>query len=470
MLPVLALLLLFAPGESESLDRALKRFIDVFATVKENAADPVNSAEAIYQGAIPGMLRRLDPHTVFFDPSHFEQLKELEKSTRKGFGTIVSLLPGRVIVLQTLPGTPSAKSGMSPGDEIIAINGIRLDRLAVEQLVQLLSEARQQKVRLDVRRPGNARLLPLILTPEDVDASSVDRAYFLQPNVGYIRVTSFDAQAGKQIHEGIEKLGGASLKGLVLDLRNNPGGVLDAAVETAGLFLQPGQKIVSVKGRSVAGTEATVPATAKPYTFPLAVLINGKSASASEIVAGALQDHKRATLLGERSYGKGLVQSVYPLSEGSGIALTTAFYYTPSGRSIQKPLTGQLETTTAHMSAGGGIQPDQIVYPEAMTPLRGYLDGSASFTSFATEYLQRVKPKIDESFVVSNALLDEFQAFLSKNNVRPGVAEWSREREWVRSRLRQELFNLAIGVDKGDWVEAQRDPVVQAALSAVTGH
>jgi carboxyl-terminal processing protease len=183
-----------------------------------------------------------------------------------------------------------------------------------------------------------------------------------------------------------------------------------------------------------------------------------------------LQDHKRATLLGERSYGKGLVQSVYPLSEGSGIALTTAFYYTPSGRSIQKPLTGQLETTTAHMSAGGGIQPDQIVYPEAMTPLRGYLDGSASFTSFATEYLQRVKPKIDESFVVSNALLDEFQAFLSKNNVRPGVAEWSREREWVRSRLRQELFNLAIGVDKGDWVEAQRDPVVQAALSAVTGH
>jgi carboxyl-terminal processing protease len=275
---------------------------------------------------------------------------------------------------------------MSPGDEIIAINGIRLDRLAVEQLVQLLSEARQQKVRLDVRRPGNARLLPLILTPEDVDASSVDRAYFLQPEVGYVRVTSFDAQAGKQIHDAIEKLGGASLKGLVLDLRNNPGGVLDAAVETAGLFLQPGQKIVSVKGRSVAGSDATVPATAKPYTFPVAVLINGKSASASEIVAGALQDHKRATLVGERSYGKGLVQSVYPLSEGSGIALTTAFYYTPSGRSIQKPLSGQLETTTAHISAGGGIQPDQIVYPEAMTPLRGYLDGSASFTSFATEY------------------------------------------------------------------------------------
>ncbi|MBC8164278.1 MAG: S41 family peptidase [Bryobacteraceae bacterium] len=469
MLPLFVFLLLFADESGDAIDRSLKRFTDVFSVIRENAADPVSSAQAVNEGAIPGMLRKLDPHSVYFDPTHFEQLKEMEKSTRKGFGSIVSLLPGRVIVLQTLPNTPSARSGLNPGDEIVAINGIALNRLEVEQLVQLLTEARQHQVRIDVRRQGNARLLPLMLTPEDVEASSVDRAYFLSPQVGYIRITSFDVQTGKQIREAIDKLGGAELRGLVLDLRNNPGGILDAAVETAGIFLKPGQKIVSVKGRSFAGNDAVVPKEVTPFSFPLAVLINAKSASASEIVAGALQDHKRALLFGERSYGKGLVQSVFPLSQGAGLALTTAFYYTPSGRSIQRPLQGQLESTTSHMAEGGGIEPDQVVSPEPMTRLRAFLDGNAAFTSFSTDYLQRVKPKIDETFELSPTILDEFQAVLSNNNIRPGIAEWSSERDWLRNRLHQELFNLALGVDKGDQIEARRDPVVQSALRAVSG-
>lgn len=467
MVSAIPLLFLFVDDGGEALDRALKRFIDVFAVVQENAAEPINGAQAIYEGAVPGMLRKLDPHSVFFPPAQFEQLKELEKSTRKGFGSIVSILPGRVIVLQTLPGTPSARSGMNPGDEIVAINGIRIDRLEVEQIVQLLTEARQRQIRADVRRPGSARLLPLMLTPEEVDAASVDRAFFLAEKIGYIRVTSFESETGKQMREAIEKLGGADLKGLVMDLRNNPGGVLGAAVESASLFLPPKQEIVSVKGRSAKGDTATVATDAKPYAFPVAVLINGKSASASEIVAGALEDLKRATIIGEPSFGKGLVQSVFPLSQGSGLALTTAYYYTPAGRSIQKPLIGQLEQATA---AGlGGIQPDQLVYPEGMTRLRGFLDASAAFTTFATDYLQQTKPSITETWAVSNELLDQFQAALSNKNVRPGVAEWSREREWIRSRLHQEVFNLALGVDRGDQVEAQRDPVVQAGLKAVLG-
>src|SRR5512138_1779730 len=238
---------------ADDIDRQVKSLIQAYSIVEQNAADPVSSEQAFYQGAIPGLLKTLDPHSVFFDPGQFEQLKQMERSEQKGFGSVVSVLPGRVIVLQTLPGTPSAKSGLSPGDEIVGINGIRLDRLEIEQLVQLLTESRQRQVRLDVRRPGNARLIPLLLTPEDVEASSVDRAFLLRPGVGFIRVTSFDVQTGKQIKDAIEKLGGANLRGLVLDLRNNPGGVLDAAVETSSLFLQPGQKIVSVKGRSVGG-------------------------------------------------------------------------------------------------------------------------------------------------------------------------------------------------------------------------
>src|SRR6266852_7311443 len=286
-----AFLLLASSAWADDLDSQVKRLVDVYSLVEQNAADPVSSEQAFYQGVIPGMLRRLDPHSVFFDPQQFEQLKQLETSTRKGFGSVVSVLPGRVIVLQTTPGTPSAKSGMSPGDEILAINNIRLDRLDMEQLVGLLQQSKQQPARLAVRRPGNARMLDFTLTPEEMQQSSVERSFLLKPGIGYLRVASFDEKTGAPIKSAIESLGGRKLKGLVLDLRNNPGGLLTSAMETASLFLKPGSTILTVRGRAVPQKEEKVPEDAQPYDFPVAALINAKSASASEIVAGALQDH-----------------------------------------------------------------------------------------------------------------------------------------------------------------------------------
>ena len=478
----IAFWLFFAPAASDPLDGQLKKFLDLVSVVETENADPVDGAKAFHEGAIPGMLKRLDPHSVFFDPGQFQQLQEMQRSTSKGFGTVVSLLPGRVIVLQTLPGTPAAKSGISAGDEIIGINGIPLNRLEVEQLVQLLSESRQQKVGLDVRRPGNARVLQFVLTPEEVESPSVDRAFFLKPDIGFVRVASFDNDTGKLIKAAIEKLGGNSLKGLVLDLRNNPGGVLPAALETAGLFLKPGQRILSIKGRAKKDDEATVKPNATPYTFPVAVLVNGKSASASEIVAGAMQDHDRATIIGEPSYGKGLVQSVFPLSHGTGLALTTAFYYTPSGRSIQKHLAGALneatatdraENTTVYhtdsgraVKGGGGIQPDQIVHPDGVTPLRAVLETTGAFPNFATSYVRR-HDDIKGDFEAPSTVLDEFRVLLSQNNIRPSVSEWSQESDWIRNRLSQEILNQALGVATGDEVEAKMDPQVQAALKAI---
>jgi len=287
----------------DPLPAEMKRFIDAYSIVESMAADPVNSEQAFYQGAIPGMLRKLDPHSVFFDPGQFEQLRQMQTSTRKGFGSVVSLLPGRVIVLQATPGTPSAKSGIAPGDEILAINNIRLDRLSLDQLIELLTESRQQPAKLVVRRGGNVRLLEFTLVPEEMQSPSVDRHFMLRSGVGYIRVASFDEKTGQEIHEAIENLGGMKLKGLVMDLRNNPGGVVGAAVETASLFLKPGQTIVTLRGRNVAEKVEKVPETAKPYEFPVAILVNSKTASASEIVSGALQDHDRATILGEPSFG-----------------------------------------------------------------------------------------------------------------------------------------------------------------------
>jgi carboxyl-terminal processing protease len=477
---ILALLLcLSSLASDDGLESSIKSVTEAYAIVEDNAAEPVSAEQAFFQGAIPGMLRRLDPHSVFFDPGQFEQLKKLQTSTDKGFGSVVSVLPGRVIVLQTLPGTPSAKSGMAPGDEILAVNGYQLSRLDMEQLIALLTQSRQQQAQLVIRRPGNARLLNFVLNPEEMQTPSVERAFFLKPGIGYLRVSSFDEKTGRLIRDAIEKLGGRNLQGLVLDLRKNPGGLVTSALETAALFLKSGARIVTVRGRNVAEKSEDVPAAATPYEFPLAVLVNDRTASASEIVAGALQDHDRATIIGEASFGKGLVQSVYPLSEGTGLALTTALYYTPSGRSIQKPLDPSqfaLAAATAHpngqsefrtdggrkVTGGGGIVPDYLVAPPAVTRLRAVLDASGSFTTFATSYV--AGRKITEDFAVTAALLDDFQGFLSQRDIRPGVNEWSIEREFIASRLKTEIFNLTLGVEKGDEVEAQRDPQILKAL------
>lgn len=472
------LLWLAAPLSADPLEEALRKVAAVFAIVEREAADPVTPQRLLYEGALPGMLRQLDPHSVFFDPGQFDQLKQMEQSIQKGFGSVVSVLPGRVIVLQTLPNTPSSRAGLAPGDEILAVNNVPFAGLEMEQLIGVLGQSRQGKAKLDVRKPGNSRLMQFILTPESMESPSVERAFLLEPGVAYLRVSSFDGKTGVQVREAIEKLGGKQLQSLVLDLRNNPGGVMEAALETAALFLQPGQRIVSVRGKGQGqAKEIDVPPGMQPYTFPVAVLMNEKSASASEIVAGALQDHDRGIVLGVPSFGKGLVQAVFPLSDNTGVALTTAFYYTPSGRSIQKPLRGgQLDSVTAAVPSaptfqtdqgrtvrgGGGIQPDHVMEPEGYSRLQAVLEGTASFAAFATEVTR--KQTITPDFQVPPIMLDDFRVFLSSRNIQPSLAEWAVQRDWVRSRVQQEILNQALGVDKGDEVEARRDPQVRKAM------
>lgn len=462
-----------------ALAEDLKRIVDVFAAAEENAADPVSPEQAIYQGAIPGMLRTLDPHSIFFDPDQFQQLQQMQKSETKGFGTIVSVIPGRVVVLQTMDGSPSAKSGLSAGDEILAINNIPLGTLVPEQLIQLLSQARQQTAVLDVRKPGNARLFRLTLSPELIDAPSVDRAFLIAPAIGYLRIKSFEEPTARLVKSTLEKLGGTGLKGLVLDLRDNPGGVVQAAIDTASLFLPADDMIFTIRGRNGQQQEARVPALAQPYTFPMAVLIDGKSASAAEILAGALQDHDRATILGEPSYGKGIVQNVFPLSGNTGLALTIAFYYTPSGRSIQKPLaSGSLDIAAKatpgvfrtgagrEVRGGGGIQPDREVYPPPVSRLVYVLEGTGALTAFAGEYVRvhEIGPDLD----VTPQLLDQLKVFLSQRDIQPGIADWLRDRDLIQSRLQQEILNLKFGVERGDQIEMQRDPVVRQAVQSLS--
>lgn len=482
-----AALLLFAvlpaagqapPSSTGDLEQALRQFAAVLAAAMEHAAEKPDLDTAFYRGAIPGMLRPLDPHSVFFDRDQFEQLKELERSVTKGFGTIVSILPGRVIILQTMPGSPSQKAGLAPGDEILAINNIPLAFLGLDDLLQLLSQARQRQAHLLVRRQGESRPIPVTLTPAEMESPSVDRSFLLEPGIAYVRVSSFDAKTAEALRETVERLGGEKLRGLILDLRNNQGGIVQSAVAAASLFLEPGSVLFSARGRNTPPEELKVPEGFTPWRFKLAVLVNGKTASAAELFTGAIQDNDRGAVLGEPTFGKGLVQRVYPLSEGTGLALTTALYYTPSGRSIQKPLRGTgLERTVAEedreyrtrlgriVRGGGGIQPDFIVYQQAYTPFGRVLEASGAYPNFATEWLKSHREKAGPDLEITPEILDEFQLWLSRRSIRPTMAEWTAERETMRRRLKQEILNQAVGVAAGDEVELRADPVVLRAAA-----
>jgi len=464
-------------GPEQQLAGLLKQLASVYQAIEENYADPVIPEQVFYGGAIPGLLRALDPFSAFLDPDQFRSLKDMQQSVQKGFGSVVSIAPGRVVVLQTLPGTPSARGGLSAGDEIVEVNGRRIDRLEVEELVELLRQSRQQQARLRVRRPGLATLPSFVLTPDELASPSVSRAFLLRPGAGYIKIESFEDATVEELRKALDSLGGSKLRGLVLDLRDNPGGVLPAALHTASLFLRPGQLILTVRGRTGQGEQIKVPDGARPFEFPLAVILNGKSASAAEIVAGALQDHDRATIVGEPSFGKGLVQRVFELPEITGLALTTALYFTPSGRSIQRPVaqlrrtepdSGSFRTAGGRqVKAGGGIAPDRVVEPEGLSPFRAALEASSSFLDFARRYTSE-RGKVGLDFEVSPELFDEFRAFAGERQIRPSLSEWSANRSYIRSRLKTELFNLGLGVEKGDEVAAQRDPQIQEALRVVT--
>jgi carboxyl-terminal processing protease len=446
----------------EELEKAVQQFVAAYRVVEANYADPVIPEQAFYSGAIPGLLRSLDPFSAFLDPEQFRALRDMQQSVQKGFGSVVSIAPGRVVVLQTLPGTPSARAGLSAGDEIVEVNGYRIDRLELEHLVELLRQSRQGQAQLLVRRPGLATLMGFTLVPAELAAPSVPRAFLLRPGVGYVKIESFEEGTAAEFEKALEKLGGEKLGGLVIDLRDNPGGVLPPALDVAAMFLKPGDIILKVRGRSGPAEEIRVPERSRPLGIPLALLVNGRTASAAEIVAGALQDHRRAVIVGEPTFGKGLVQRVFELSEGTGLALTTAYYVTPAGRSIQRPL-AELK---ASVPAGGGVTPDVRASPEALTPLRAALEASQSFLRFAQDYVSQ-RRDLPASFEVGPELLDDFQQFLSERKIRPTVAEWSANREWIRIRLKTEIYNLAFGVEKGDEVDAGRDAQIQAAVRAL---
>jgi carboxyl-terminal processing protease len=332
-----------ADGEARIPLEEIRRYVGVYRTVRDAYVDEVSDAE-LMQAAIRGLLIDLDPHSAYLDRSQSESMEELSTGAYDGIGVELVLQPDRsLLVISPIDGTPAARAGIRPGDVIVAIDGESILSDNLDEAVTTLRGPPGSRVGLTVLREGEPEPLELTVVRETIRITSVS-ARMLEPGYGYLRLSVFQGDTAIELRRHLARLkteaGDDGLKGLVLDLRSNPGGLLNAAVEAADAFLDAkaldSPIIVSTRGRQpFANSEYRAHSGDLLNAAPMVVLVDGGSASASEVLAGALRDHQRAVVIGERTFGKGSVQTVLPLDNGDAIKLTTARYYTPSGRSIQ---------------------------------------------------------------------------------------------------------------------------------------
>ncbi len=321
-------------GQDEETYRNLEVFANVLSIIKKNYVDDVAPEEVIH-GAIKGMLANLDPHSSYLKPESYKDLQVETKGSFSGIGIEITMKEGVLMVVSPIEGTPAEKKGIKAGDKIIKIEEEYTKELSLMEAVKLLRGAKGSPVTISIHRKGWTDLKEITIVRDVIPLHSV-KSRLLEPEYGYIRITNFQTKTTKDTQDALNELEKEGpLKGLVIDLRNNPGGLLDQSVKVSDIFLDNGV-IVSTKGRlQNQDMEFRAHPVGRPNNFPIIILVNEGSASASEIVAGALQDHKRAMVLGVQTFGKGSVQTVIPMSNGAGLRLTTARYYTPNGTSIQ---------------------------------------------------------------------------------------------------------------------------------------
>lgn len=328
----------------EKTYEGLKVFTEILSLVESNYVENVESQELL-EGAIRGMLRTLDPHTSYMTPEVFKEMQLETEGEFGGLGIEVTIQEDVLTVVAPIEGTPAHKAGVKSGDRIVKVEGNSTKNMTLVEAVRLMRGPVGSPITISVMRKGSEEPIDITIVRDLIHIQSV-RSRIIEPSIGYVRIRSFNKTTSSDLGKALEELEGQGMTRLILDVRNNPGGLLDQAVETAGLFLDPGRKIVSIKGRHPNQLMPPFTVDKGGHTgYPMVVLVNGGSASASEIVAGALQDYSRAVLIGTSTFGKGSVQTIVPLSDGSGLRLTTAKYYTPNDRLIQ----------------GKGIEPDIVV-------------------------------------------------------------------------------------------------------------
>ena len=487
---------LFASPEREA--PSLDEFADILTTLSEWAPEPVAPDKLVY-ASIHGMLSRLDPHTTFLEPDEYSAMREKQQGSFFGLGIQIQKRMGKITVIAPMEGTPAYRQGIRPGDIITHVEDEELrEDVTTEEVVRKLRGPKGSQVTITILRPASEETLRMTITRAEIPTLSVPYAFMMGPEVGYIFLRDFTHTSSHELEAAIVKLEKLGMKKMLLDLRGNPGGVLEQAVDVVDVFLQKGAKVVYTRGRTASsGQDYFAPGEGEHFDRPLIVLVNRGSASASEIVAGAIQDHDRGLVVGQRTWGKGLVQSVYSLPYGAGLALTTARYYTPSGRWIQRDYsdllsyvnpedtdgpTGELAEAphkageTFYTDAGrvvyaqGGIRPDVVIKPDARdSKLLNQLFARSMFFNFAVEWTAR-HTDVTADFQVTPSIRQEFFKFVESRKFSTAEElqkKWEEDpnRGLLDLAIRSDMANVKFGLEAGVKVRATGDPQIQKALT-----
>lgn len=485
------------PGNS-GVQADIKEFTRIYGLVQQNYADRVKPDESIYGpvssmtvGAIPGMLRTLDPHSNFFSPKAFLSLREDQEGKYSGVGMYIGTRLDQsnklvTVVIYPLHGSPAMRAGIRAGDEIVKIDGKSAEGLAIDKVASLLKGPRGTTVVVTVTRTGVPKPLQFNVTRAEISQHSVETAFMIPPDtgIGYIRLTKFDETSDPELTAALKRMEQAHMRGLILDMRGNPGGLLQEAVEVADHFLEKGQLIVYHYGRNSEERRYYAINGNHGEEYPMIVLVGPNTASAAEIVSGALQDHDRALILGQTSFGKGLVQTVFPLSDHAGLALTTAHYYTPSGRLIQRdysdlsiydyfnhvgeppPSHAQVYYTDGgrKVYGGGGITPDVLFTQPKPNAVQEKLLERSVFFNFGEDYLAQ-HPDVPENFTVDDAMLEQFKNLLKKEKVDLSPKDFSDNLEFIKQQISEDIVGATYGVRALDRLDVENSPEVKKAIS-----
>jgi carboxyl-terminal processing protease len=473
-----------AAAPEDELSSGLKTFTSIYRLVEENSAEKVNPDKAIYKGAIPGMLRTLDPHSNFLDLKDFQELREEQHGSYYGVGMTIQPKDSRIVVVAPFTGSPSYKAGIRPGDVIMEVNDKRTDGMTTAEVAELLKGPKGTAVQVIIGREGVDKPITFNLIRGEIPRNSVQNAFFLRDGIAYVDVERFAETTSHELDEAISKLGESNFKGLVLDLRSNPGGLLNEGVAVAGRFLKRGQTVVSHRGRTSAEKPYQATNGSSSRDYPIVVLVDRYSASAAEIVAGALQDHDRAYIFGDNTFGKGLVQTVFPLSENTGLALTTAKYYTPSGRLIQRDYGSgsfyeyyfnrqegpKKDTKDVKMTDGGrpvyggnGIQPDEK-FEFTYNKFQIEMFRKSAFRDYIPKYFSTHDTKLSKGWSPDEAMMNDFHAYILKAEMKFTEAEFAENHDWLKTQLKREALITAVSLDESLRYAIEIDPAVMKAV------
>lgn len=448
---------------ADPTEQVVRKFSEVLNLVEQNYAEPVEPDRTVYS-AINGVLRTLDPHSVFFDPKRYAELREEQQGKYYGVGLTFGLLDGKMKVTNLVVGAPAFRAGIRPGDILLRVNGVSTEGAAIADISKILRGAKGTIAKVEVQREGAPQPLQFTVTRDEIPRPSIEFAYKLGGDIGYLRIKTFSETTDRELAQKLKDIEEGSLKGLILDLRDNGGGILSEGIRVADAFLNKGQMVVYTKGRNSPERRYTAPNGRRGENYPLVVLINPDTASAAETVAGAIQDHDRGLIIGETSFGKGLVQTVYPLDQQTGLALTVAHWYTPSGRLIQrdyshqslfdyysgknrddiKPTEIKLTDSGRQVFGGGGIRPDVRVQEKKLNPFESSLLQNLVFFNYAPRYVAS-HPHPLKSLVVDEPLLNDFRNFLQEKKIPYSEAEFSSNQDFIKQQIKFNIISWEYG-------------------------